>query len=265
MPGTETTTTGSTPILPPGVYAKVETVDGFYFSHDPGAFRRGHIDDSAMEDELIEVIKEVDGTKVAVTETYDPAKITFAEAVSGADNPQDAFVEETNIYTVNVLYDGMQLRDDEGNAITFTAYIGVKGDANLDNIVDPQDASYTLVFYANTSTLPVGGDVNTVLVNSLNDEKFANSPVDANGYNMLDMLAAFLIDVDLDVYDEDNWKMIKSDRTIDPGDASWILCQYAEMSTHVGMTAHEAWNIVLASQGRGDKYNDYLISIGKAN
>ncbi len=264
MPGGETTTTTKPPILPPGVYVKVETVDGFYFSHDPGTFRRGHVDDSSMEGEDIEVIKEVDGKNVQTTETYDPAKLTFAEAVSNADNPQEAFDETRNIYTVNVLYDGMQLRDDTGEAITFTAYIGVKGDSNLDNIVDPQDASYTLIFYANASTIPEGGDKNQIMINDPEkNEKIANSPVDENGYNMLDMLCAFLIDVDLDVYDEDNWNMIKSEREIDPADSSWILSEYAVMSTDLTMTHHKAWNTVLASQGRVDKFNDYLISIGR--
>ena len=266
MPGGETTTTTQPPILPPGVYVKVETVDGFYFSHDPGTFRRGHVDDSAMEGEDIEVIKEVDGQNVLTTETYDSSKLTFAEAVSNADNPMDAFVETTNIYTVNVLYDGMQLRDDTGEAITFTAYIGVKGDSNLDNIVDPQDASYTLSFYANASTLPEGGDKNTVMINNPElNEKIANSPVDENGYNMLDMLCAFLIDVDLDVYDEDNWNMLKVDREIDPADASWILSEYAVRSTDTTKTHHEAWNEVLASQGRVDKFNDYLISVDRVD
>ena len=71
----------------------------------------------------------------------------------------------------------------------------------------------------------------------------------------LDDLAAFLGDVDLDVYAEDNWNKRKADREIDANDASAILAFYADIMTGVE-DRNEAWNHAVA--GREEKMRDFI-------
>ncbi len=244
---TGTTTTGTEYNLPEGakLVAEVTPVDGFYFNHDGRTFNIGHVDGL----KLTEV--KADGTETAIT--VDASQISFKEQVSGKDNPAEAYREEqTNFtYIVDVYYGGEKLMDKDGNAVTFKAYIGVKGDSNLDNMADAKDASNALAYYAKVSTLEEGGDVNAVRLNP-----DANKIINDNPDLDLDQFGAFLVDVDKDVYDADNWKAKKSDRTIDAKDASAILKFYSIMSAG-GTDRQAAWNDSIT--GRQEKIADFLI------
>ena len=244
---TGTTTTGTEYNLPEGakLVAEVTPVDGFYFNHDGRTFNIGHVDGL----KLTEV--KADGTETAIT--VDASQISFKEQVSGKDNPAEAYREEqTNFtYIVDVYYGGEKLMDKDGKAVTFKAYIGVKGDSNLDNMADAKDASNALAYYAKVSTLEEGGDVNAVRLNP-----DANKIINDNPDLDLDQFGAFLVDVDKDVYDADNWKAKKSDRTIDAKDASAILKFYSIMSAG-GTDRQAAWNDSIT--GRQEKIADFLI------
>ena len=248
LPGTDTatsTTNGMGIVDNPTV--AVETEVGYYFSHDPRPFKTEQVNITRMWG--------VDETGKEVEIDVDPSLITFSEVISGSDTPEGAHNPEnmTFKYTVRVLYDGHTLQYDDGKIVTVTAYIGVKGDTNLDNMSDARDASNVLAYYANASTLDEGETVEDIRMSPENCEPVNNDPD-------LDTLCAFLGDVDLDVYSKDNWRKTKSDREIDAKDASWILAYYSYMSTEENAIPHEGWNYSLESKDRGEKFDAYVES-----
>ena len=173
---------------------------------------------------------------------------------NGADNPNDIYREDEVDFTyeVQVYYDGELLTYQDGSPVEFKVYIGVKGDTNFDNLADANDASNDLVYYAQIST--GGTPENTILTNRTTD--FVNVYPDLE----LDELAAFLGDVDKDVYDDDNWKTRKDGRLIDATDASSILVYYAEVSTG-NDNKYNAWNIAVT--GREEKIKDFPVDKSK--
>ena len=248
LPGTDTatsTTNGMGIVDNPTV--AVETEVGYYFSHDPRPFKTEQVNITRMWG--------VDETGKEVEIDVDPSLITFSEVISGSDTPEGAHNPEnmTFKYTVRVLYDGHTLQYDDGKIVTVTAYIGVKGDTNLDNMSDARDASNVLAYYANASTLDEGETIEDVRMSPENCEPVNNNPE-------LDTLCAFLADVDLDVYSKDNWRKTKSDRIIDATDASFILSYYSYMSTEENAIPHEGWNYSLESKNRGEKFDAYIES-----
>ena len=102
----------------------------------------------------------------------------------------------------------------DGTAVEVTAYIGVKGDADLNNEVDAVDASVVLTYYSTVQTN--GGDKSIKF--SKDDER-------------LEGLAAFLADCDANEFDEREFHREKIDRTIDALDASYILMFYSIKQT----------------------------------
>ncbi len=245
----ETTTTTTTTTIPAEgkLVATATVVDGFYFNHDSRSFNAGHVSDLSIK------LVKADGTSEDVA--VDTSLITFKEQVSGKDNPMEAYREEqTNFtYIVDVLYDGKPLVDADGKPMTFKAYIGVKGDSNLDNKADAKDASNALAFYSKASVMQEGDSSDNIRLNPDANEIINNNP-DLD----LDQFGAFLVDVDQDVYDLDNWKTKKSGRVIDAKDASAILAFYSKMSTSA-TDAQETWNEVLANYGRKEKIQDFLM------
>lgn len=236
------TTTRPTIVGEPAIDATVEVVDGFYFSHDPRPFKTDHIQAKEV------VITAEDGSKVL--EVFDPSYLTFEEAVSKASTPVGAYDEsnKTFTYTVNVFYGGQPLLKD-GKQVTFTVYMGVKGDTDFDNVVNAGDASTVLKYYAMVQT-------------GKNDARLAPNECEAvNAHPELDELAAFLADVDLDVYSEDNWSTPKSERALNAADASSILKFYAYMQTG-NIESYVAWNKVFdgadGSESREDLFNEYV-------
>ena len=244
--GSTTTTTGTDYTLPEGakLVAEVTAVDGFYFNHDKRTFNIGHVDGIKIKEVL------TDGTENDLT--VDLSQITFKEQVSGKDNPMEAYREEQTDFTyiVDVLYGGKALETADGKPLTFKAYIGVKGDSNLDNKADAKDASNALGFYAAASTKAENVSTDSISLNPESTEIIKNNP-DLD----LDQFGAFLVDVDKDVYDADNWKTTKSGRVIDAKDASAILKYYSIVST--GETDRQkAWNESIS--GREEKMADFL-------
>ena len=256
LPVSATTTTTTTPSPSISVFAKVKVVDGFYFSHDPRPLKKGHVQAPA------EKITYVDADGNDVTEDFDLSKVSFKEVNSGSDIPEKIFVKpaegvaptyENFAYKVNVYYDGLPVViDEDGTPAQFTAYIGVKGDNDFNLKADASDASNCLVYYSRVSTLPEGTNLDDI--NNARLAPTANALV--NAHPDLDMFGAFLSDVDLDVYSADNWKKTKNTRKIDASDASWIQVFYARVST--GVVSHEAWNIALANENRGEKFDEYV-------
>jgi hypothetical protein len=247
---TTTTTTTGEPV-PGKVYARGTTIDGYYFSHDHRAFSLGHIGfgelvdltDYLTPDKETGVVSLVDSngdpkisqaeplTLVTIdadgnaTETeLDPSLITFASANNGSNNPAGTFDEAAHqfSYQINVLYNGEQLLYEDGTPVSFTAYIGVKGDVDLDLVVDSADSSAILEYYAQTSTGKLREEItlcpNTALL--AQDPEFEN-------------LSAFLADVDTDEYSPVNFATKKTGRVIDSTDSSGILYVYAETQTAI--------------------------------
>ena len=129
----------------------------------------------------------------------------------------------------------MKLVDANGDALTVTAYIGVKGDTNLDHKVTPVDASALLKYYATvqTSTDP--------------DAKAKTQLCSSTKYTgeVYENLAAFLDDVSENEFSEDNFKIAKTERKLQPSDASSILKFYSIMQTTIDPVAYDVWNEVL--------------------
>ncbi len=163
--------------------------------------------------------------------------VSFGEAT-----PANTFsADKGNKYEVQIYVNGTPLttsetlKDANGNPLknpttgydvyapaNITAYIGVKGDATLNNVVDSSDASAVITYYSQIAN----GAVAPALYQS----------TDAN----LDQLAAFLADVTVDETSVDNWKTVKAAREISSIDASLIVSYYSFIS-NLGLTPAEAW------------------------
>ena len=98
---------------------------------------------------------------------------------------------------------------------TIRAYIGVKGDANLDGFADAVDASQVLRYY----TLLSGGK--TAYEVNLSQSKLATNP-----RNEYEEFAAFLCDVNPDADPPVTRLARKGDRIVDAVDSSQILRFY---------------------------------------
>ena len=143
------------------------------------------------------------------------------------------------MYEVPVLVDGKELKLINGETATVTAYIALKGDANLDNLVDSNDASQVLAYYASVST---NKNDNAVYEETLSKSELVKSPTDE-----YEEFAAFLADVHTSA-DKPVARTTKKDkRLVDANDASKILAFYAKNSSsdYVGKTAKEIWDEVL--------------------
>ena len=236
-PGDVTTssTKGNYIVADPDTTVTVAVVDGYFFSHDPRSF--------PAEMVTAKYVLE-DGQMV----TLDPSKVTFADTVNGGGTPMEAYrASETDFtYELNVFYNGEPLCYEDGKQVVATAYIGVKGDSDLSNVVDASDASNALAFYAKVMTGGVKAE--TPVGPESANEVFVTNPE-------LQELAAFLVDVDKDCYSKGNWALTRADedRIIDASDASSVLKFYANVMTGVFTEnqAHENWIDVL-----GDNYKE---------
>lgn len=234
-----TTTTGKPDVPGPDAqldhtYAVVEAEPGYYFSHDNTSFDTNQIKSL----DIYEVYD--DGAEVKAS-VVDFTKLSF-----GGATPQSTY-DEANIefkYAVEVYYDGEVLKDEAGNNITVTAYIGVKGDTDLNNAVDSSDASLVLQFYAAIQT---GGTYDDTYIKDVDDPEIEN-------------LAVFLSDVDKDEYDPANFETQKTEanhqnasRVLDSSDASYILNFYAQHQTTTDKTPFDIWSDILGELIKGNK------------
>ena len=215
-----TTTTPDDIILEGDTSVTVAIRDGYFFSHDPRSFPA----DMVIAKYVIE-----NGNAVA----FDPSKVTFEDTVNGGSTPMAAYRETQTDFTykLNVFYDGKPVYLKDGTRAVVTAYIGVKGDANLDNVADAVDASYALVYYAKimTGQKPEETNLNDPNVNEL----VASKPE-------LDLLGKLLVDVNNDCYSKGNWSL-GHDRVIDATDASFVLVFYSKIMTSETYDAYQYW------------------------
>lgn len=207
-------------------------------------------EDGDKEEVPFEKLTDADkALKAAVEAQNTPVELNLDDIDFGDQKPENSYTPGSSIFAHQItLYakndiDAIGVKAGEplttiaGANVSVTAYIGVKGDADLDHIADATDASAVLVYY---SAMMTGGKPE--------ETQFSNSPlVEAPG-DMLDEFAAFLCDVDAEFTPEDrvadNWKNRKPKRFIDSSDASYILACYSSVMT--GSEPNRAtWNEVL--------------------
>ena len=215
---------------------------GYYFSHDTNSFNKDQVvklmvtlvlDNGAIIENVDLLDQEAVNAKL-IEAGAEPATIdiTFGDAT-----PATVFNKSTNKYDVQLYVNGTPLTsseelgtDEAGNPIykpmTVTAYIGVKGDADLNNTVDAGDASNILTYYAQKQT-----SVANPVLYSAEDEN-------------LEQLACFLADTDKDVYSEGNWNTDKANRNLDANDASNILTFYSYVQTG-SLDAKNNWDTII--------------------
>ena len=158
-------------------------------SPDIGAAQKGHTDKAKEKCQPQEAaVEEKIDVKTVVSEAF--------EALKG-----DAHYVKAELI---VMYQGEVL---EG--VTPTIYIGVKGDADLNETVDTFDAYYVLQYYAAKSA-------------GFNDAKLLND----NDDPMLEVLAYFLADVDT----ESKAGTDTAGKILDTFDAYYVLDFYASLS-----------------------------------
>ncbi|MBQ3139586.1 MAG: hypothetical protein IJB68_08795, partial [Ruminococcus sp.] len=234
-PGTDIpTTSAKDPIASGGQDIPVTVVDGYFFSHDPRPFPAEMVIAKYVEDE----------NGIA---DFDPSKVTFEDTVNGGSTPMAAYRESQTDFTykLNVFYDGEPLYLEDGTRVVVTAYIGVKGDSNLDNKVDSSDATNALAYYAAIMT---GSKAEETRLTPAENEI-------VNAHPELDVLGKFLVDVDLDCYSKNNWNL-KHNRTIDSSDASWVLTFYANVMTSTQLPAYDNWIMTLGGSYK-ESFEDY--------
>lgn len=218
---TTTTTTTSVMAVEVGRYAEVESDYGFYIDFDK-EFNKEQItsaqlhvvyNDVAVDEDGLEILDE-DGNVIVLKEYEDVTDI-LDDVDFGDKTPGNTYTKDndTFCYDVSVMYDGEELKDSDGNAVSIKAYIGLKGDTNLDNVVDASDSTLTLGYY---TTIMSDTDRYTICLSS---SDLVTSP-DC----VYEEFAAFLTDINSNL--ENNWKMTKAERVVDASDATSILRYY---------------------------------------
>ena len=205
---TSSSTTTTTSKKVSKVYAKTgyTTTAAFYLNTEE-EFNKGQISG------IVIVTEYNDGTKEEKTVSAD--SISF-----GTATPSNTYKKDTADfkYNVPVYVDGQKIADSEGKDITVEAYIGVRGDANLDSTADAVDASTVLSYYAALST-----NGNTPSRTKLAD----SSSLVTSARSIYDDFAAYLCDVQHDVRFTNLTGKIERNKTINAVDASAILDFYA--------------------------------------
>ena len=228
------------------IVKEFKTKPGYYFSHDDGTDGKGNV----LTERGFQANQLVSYTFMLTYEdelgnVYGPFEKDFIgdSVISfGGATPYSVFNDPSNqdgnggylknYFEIPLFIDGVPLEFDGGVQVTIPVYIGLKGDANLNNVVDAVDASLVLECYA------------SVMVNEIPAPEFRINGVSIHATEELQTLACFLADVTENEFSPDNFAMPRSERTIDADDASKILSYYSEVST--GSPANiETWNKVL--------------------
>ncbi len=165
----------------------------YYFSHDPREFAL----EDLVEEIVVTALYDNGDVETYVLEDYSDILVT----VSGAYTPADAYDDAKDAYVAKEA--ALKVADDRTVNWTGTmpmVYIGVKGDADLNGVVDAADASAVLVYAATVAV--TSGDV--ALYSKVGDG--------------LENLAYFLADVDGESTDHG-----EDGSELDAGDASYIL------------------------------------------
>ena len=218
------------------VYVDIESTHGFYLNTE-SAFDKGQIKKATLH-AVYGIGYTKDGKTVVVSE-FETTEDVTDKLGFGTATPANTYNKEATDfhYNVNVTFEGetivdkdgkqviakgTQLRDKDGNIASVEAYIGLKGDANLDNVVDGNDGTAVLSYYAKVSTKE-NKAANTVLSDS--------TLVNGNPASLYDDFAAFLSDVIVDEESPITRFASKTNRNIDGKDGSTILAYYAKAST----------------------------------
>ena len=215
-------------------YVTADTESAYYLSIED-EFDKNQITNIVRHNRYTEGYT-VDGQTVITKEgetTEEIKDITF-----GTATPSNTYkANNANFkYEVPVYANGEVLKDIDGNDVTVTVYIALKGDANLDNLVDSNDASQVLAYYAKVST-------NNTNVYDVNLSKSALATTPTSEY---EEFAAFLADVHFGGEQAVERSAKKDKRLIDANDAAYILAYYARQSSadYAGKTDKEIWDEV---------------------
>ncbi|HOH86423.1 hypothetical protein [Ruminococcus sp.] len=233
-----TTTTTTTEVVVTSIvskYVECEVQPAFYLSIDEA------FDKTQVSDIKLHVFYDKTTTKGDVTTTekgLEEISFLSSDNVSFGDaTPSNTYKKDnaTFKYEIPVLFNGEKIADKEGKDVTATAYIGVKGDTNLDSSVTSVDASQVLRYYALVQT---GSDKKDV---QLSGSKLVDGPT-----SIYDEFAAFLSDVQTADKEGITRYTQKADRTLNAVDASRILSFYAKRQTsdNDGKTDKELWDEV---------------------
>ena len=217
-------------------YVTADTQPAYYVSIED-AFDKAQISNVTLHERYVKGY-EING-KPYVSGEYENIKNITADVNFGLATPSNTYKSGSTSfkYEVPVYANGEVLKDIDGKNVTVTVYIALKGDANLDNFVDSNDASQVLTYYSKVSTNNT--DVYSV---NLSKSAFATSPT-----SEYEEFAAFLADVHHGA-DKNVERTVKKDnRLIDSNDAAYILAFYARRSSadYNGKTDRDIWNEIL--------------------
>jgi len=220
------------------VYVDIESTHGFYLNTE-SAFDKGQIKKATLH-AVYGIGYTKDGKTVVVSE-FETTEDVTDKLGFGTATPANTYKKETTDfhYNVNVTFEGetivdkdgkqviakgTQLRDKDGNIASVEAYIGLKGDANLDNVVDGNDGTAVLSYYAKKVSIKE----NNGTANVLSDSELVNGNPDS----LYEDFAAFLADVIVDEENPITRFASKANRNIDGKDGSTILAYYAKAVTN---------------------------------
>ena len=248
VPGTTRTTIVNVPVI------KADKIIGFYLDIDE-EFHKEQVNKLTCSVDTVRQYIDEDNTvlKYESISTGDPIDITdkfdfgFATPVNTYNEADLTFAYQIALKATEDIKDsdgtvliakGSTFKNPDNSDVSVTAYIGVKGDANLDNKVDSGDATTTLIYYSKIST----GE-------AVSDTQFSISNLVKGPDDILDHFVTFLCDTTNEPYPQikdaspDNWKLMKGDRKILADDASYILKYYTELSLQAPK-GRETWNAV---------------------
>ena len=174
-----------------------------------------------IKDETWESPKAVFDNVVAPTLTNEKGIAFFKEQIPFTItttferyNTETKEIEEVEITDLDELYDGSPI-------VTGEAYIGVKGDTNLDGIADAEDATLMLIYSANegANLKPSIRTVESDMINALSEEEL----------EVLEDFVFFLSDVDDESEDHGETNSLNTDISyVDADDATFVLIYAAE-------------------------------------
>ena len=254
---TTTTTTTTNVVTSVSTYYVTADTDYAFYLNTEETFSEEQVKNAKVHVSYVDVTTDEEGNVVSVgdpvEEDIDIANIGFGDAT-----PENTYVADRTDgfdYDVTLTYEGEDitapdgtvllangaaLANEAGEKITVKAYIGVKGDANLDNKVDAVDASAILTYYA------------TLLTGQSAEETVLSTSQLAKNDPAYEQFAAFLADVNAPLSDR---AKTKEDRgtELNSIDSSYILIFAADRATtenekYNTLTDKELWELVLGNK-----------------
>ena len=254
---TTTTTTTTNVVTSVSTYYVTADTDYAFYLNTEETFSEEQVKNAKLHVSYVDVTTDEEGNVVSISdpveEDIDIANIGFGDAT-----PENKYVADRTDgfdYDVTLTYEGEDiiapdgtvllangaaLANEAGEKITVKAYIGVKGDANLDNKVDATDASAVLTYYAN------------LLTGKSADEVVLSTSQLAKNDAVYEQFAAFLVDVNASLSDRALTKADR-DKDINAIDASYILTFFADRAAtenekYNTLTDKELWDLVLGNK-----------------